>query len=115
MWPNPQFSADLVTLTEKILNGKLHFLCSVLLYSNILYIDIKIRIFSIIYFCVTFFLLYSQQEERDFQTQYVYLLLKPHLHSHICCSFPCAFLFSIWIKTILIFRYSIMLVVLDKD
>ena len=28
MWPNPQFPADLVTLTEEILNGKLHFLCS---------------------------------------------------------------------------------------
>ena len=28
MWPNPQFSADSVTLTEKILNGKLNFLCS---------------------------------------------------------------------------------------
>ena len=25
---NPQFSADLVTFTEEILNGKLHFLCS---------------------------------------------------------------------------------------
>ena len=30
MWPNPQFPADLVTFTEEILNGKLHFLCSVL-------------------------------------------------------------------------------------
>ena len=32
MWPNP----DLVTFTEEILNGKLHFLCSVLtdLYKN---------------------------------------------------------------------------------
>ena len=29
MWPNPQESADFVTFTEKILNGKLHFLCSV--------------------------------------------------------------------------------------
>ena len=29
MWPNPQFSADLVTFTEEICNGKLHFLCSV--------------------------------------------------------------------------------------
>ena len=29
MWPNPQEIADLVTLTEEILNGKLHFLCSV--------------------------------------------------------------------------------------
>ena len=25
MWPNPQFSADLVTFTKEILNGKLHF------------------------------------------------------------------------------------------
>ena len=29
MWPNSQFSADLVTFTEEIINGKLHFLCSV--------------------------------------------------------------------------------------
>ena len=28
MWPNPQFLADLVTFTEKIVNWKLHFLCS---------------------------------------------------------------------------------------
>ena len=28
MGPNPQFLADLVTFTEEILNGKLHFLCS---------------------------------------------------------------------------------------
>ena len=28
MWPNPQFSTDLVTITEEILNGKLYFLCS---------------------------------------------------------------------------------------
>ena len=29
MWSNPQFPANLVTFTEEILNGKLHFLCSV--------------------------------------------------------------------------------------
>ena len=29
MWPNPQETADLITFTEEILNGKLHFLCSV--------------------------------------------------------------------------------------
>ena len=29
MWPNPQETADLVTFAEEILNGKLHFLCSV--------------------------------------------------------------------------------------
>ena len=28
MWPNPQFSADLVTFTEEILDGKLDFLSS---------------------------------------------------------------------------------------
>ena len=26
MWPNPQETADMATLTEEILNGKLHFL-----------------------------------------------------------------------------------------
>ena len=28
MWLNPQETVDLVTFTEEILNGKLHFLCS---------------------------------------------------------------------------------------
>ena len=34
MWPNPLFPADLVTVTEEILNRKLHFLCSVTLFSD---------------------------------------------------------------------------------
>ena len=29
IWPNPEETSDLVTFTEEILNGKLHFLCSV--------------------------------------------------------------------------------------
>ena len=29
MWPNLQFPVELVRLTEKIFDGKLHFLCSV--------------------------------------------------------------------------------------
>ena len=29
MRPHPQFPMDLVTFTEEILHGKLHFLCSV--------------------------------------------------------------------------------------
>ena len=33
MWPNPQKSVDLVTFIEKILDGKLHFLCIVIQYS----------------------------------------------------------------------------------
>ena len=28
MWPNPQETPDLVTFTEEILNGTLHFLCN---------------------------------------------------------------------------------------
>ena len=28
MWPNPQKNAELVTFTEEILNGKLHFVYS---------------------------------------------------------------------------------------
>ena len=28
MWPNLQFSADLVTFTKETLNGKLHISCS---------------------------------------------------------------------------------------
>ena len=36
MWQNPQFPADLVKFTEEIINGKLHFLCSVINYLSIL-------------------------------------------------------------------------------
>ena len=35
MWPNPQKTADLVTFTEEVLNGKLHFLCGGEVNSNI--------------------------------------------------------------------------------
>ena len=28
MWPNPQETEDLITLTEEVPNGKLRFLCS---------------------------------------------------------------------------------------
>ena len=33
MWPNTQFPADLVTFTEAILNGKLQFLCSAMIFT----------------------------------------------------------------------------------
>ena len=35
MWPNPQKTADLVTFTEEVLNGNLHFLCGGEVNSNI--------------------------------------------------------------------------------
>ena len=34
MWPNPQETSDLVTITEEIGNGKLHFLGSVVMSSD---------------------------------------------------------------------------------
>ena len=34
MWPNPQETADVVTFTEEILNGKLDFLCNPEIYSE---------------------------------------------------------------------------------
>ena len=40
MWPNPQFSADLVTFTEEMLSGKLHFLCGDWGYEGLWILDI---------------------------------------------------------------------------
>ena len=42
MWPNLQFPVDLVTFTEEILNGKLHFLCS---FNQVIIVD-AIKLFS---------------------------------------------------------------------
>ena len=39
MRPNPQFPADLVTFTEEILNGKLHFLCSEFISKSLLRLE----------------------------------------------------------------------------
>ena len=46
MWPNPVFSADLVTFTKEILNGKLHFLCNARL--GAVKFDIPRRSFTVI-------------------------------------------------------------------
>ena len=45
MWLNPQFSADLVTFTGEIIDGKFHFLCGVFSEKDPKYR--KIRTFSI--------------------------------------------------------------------
>ena len=37
MWPNPQVTADLVKFTEEILNGKLLFLYSTVIWKQILW------------------------------------------------------------------------------
>ena len=45
MWPNSQETTDLVTFTEEIYNGKLHFLCSD--------VEFTIKTFNNKYFPVT--------------------------------------------------------------
>ena len=37
MWPNLRFPADLVTFTEEIFNGKLHFCAMFIVYLNEFY------------------------------------------------------------------------------
>ena len=55
MWANLQEYADLVTFTEEILNGKLHFLCSVCVsskcYPNVLNNCHVIKKYGITYSC----------------------------------------------------------------
>ena len=58
MWPNPQETADLVTFTEEILNGKLHFSCSE--ESNAFAILLFVsRIKLILELCQNFYLIWS--------------------------------------------------------
>ena len=42
MWPDPQKTADLVTFTEEILNGKLHFLCSASYAPKIIFSELRV-------------------------------------------------------------------------
>ena len=44
MWPNPQETADLVTFTEEIFNGKLDVLCSVCMWD--MFTDLRSRSFT---------------------------------------------------------------------
>ena len=53
MWSNPQETADLVTFTEEILNGKLHFLRSDIVIS-VTRICIQGPILLNIFFCSSF-------------------------------------------------------------
>ena len=47
MRPNPQETVDLVTFTEKILNGNLHFLCSVSsCFSSLLFQDLQMTLWQ---------------------------------------------------------------------
>ena len=78
MWPNPQETADLVTFTEEILNGKVHFLWKQILemisqkWSFFKYQETftKLSLFifssSIIYYICTFYLPNTQiHQEND--------------------------------------------------
>ena len=50
MWPNVQLCLDLATLAEKILNRKLHLLCSD---SSVSFIKQSLKEMRSLYFCVT--------------------------------------------------------------
>ena len=56
MWPNPQETVNLVTFTEEILNGKLHFLCIVKWYIDICQSSIVILKHKVLRFILGFLL-----------------------------------------------------------
>ena len=73
MWPNLQFPVDLVTFNEKILNGKLHILCSV---KGILKYQTSRRIFYTVNFRLVLFLLKITLNSQQFLTcerKYLYI------------------------------------------
>ena len=104
MWPNPQFSTDLVTFTEEIINGKLHFLFSAKNYQNILFLSrsnhMKIfvkngvlKTFTETHICSAVLFLsnrtplwvFSSESCKKFQKSYsVELLYKPDLTPFLC-------------------------------
>ena len=46
MWPDPQFPADLVTFTEEIFNGKLHFFVQCMCFFNTSSVHLKLNLVS---------------------------------------------------------------------
>ena len=59
MWPDPQETADFVTFTEEIFNGKLHFMCSEFYSSKYYYVLKQALNFSM--FCITTELNFCQE------------------------------------------------------
>ena len=53
MWQNLQETVDLVTFTEEILNGKLHFLCSgvTFFHQNVKKLDVLHFLLDLLTFC----------------------------------------------------------------
>ena len=43
MCPNPKETADLVTFTEEILNGKIHFLCSAITFELLVCVSLIVH------------------------------------------------------------------------
>ena len=55
MGPDPQETGDLITITEELLNGKLHSLCSVALLEGLMNLNSVEKTFP----CLLFFLISS--------------------------------------------------------
>ena len=64
MWSNPQFPADLVTFTEKILNGKRDFLFSVTVFISVS-VFIKEIGLNVFYYNFQPIYLHSKHEETN--------------------------------------------------
>ena len=56
---NPQLPADLVTFTEEILNGNLHFLCSACSINSVISSLARLNVISVICFVVTILVSHS--------------------------------------------------------
>ena len=56
---NPQLPADLVTFTEEILKGKLHFLCSACSINGVNSSLARLNVISVIFFVVTILISHS--------------------------------------------------------
>ena len=80
MWPNPQKTADLVTFTEEILSGKLHFLCSD---GSIFFMENA----NPIYFSFIIFLLTICRCERLWEIKEKKYYWQPMLSAIICNNF----------------------------
>ena len=75
-----QFTADLVTFTKKILNGKLHFLCSAIFVASLRRVFVLLRSHEKYFFSISIHLLkyfqarywppYRVQDQKSYETNY---------------------------------------------
>ena len=84
MWSNPQLPADLFTFTDKVLNGKLHFLYSALLSQ----ISKSIQFYNCTYWILTttWPQIGSIQKSRKTKLLSINVLESTERHTYVCVS-----------------------------